>query len=178
MLSGDRVILRALEESDRQAYYAWINDRALVHCSAAYRPISEANHNEWFDGITKRQGLVVFSIVVRDTDRLIGSCSLRNIDTLHRNAELQIRIGDADNRGKGYGAEAVRLLLCHAFQDLNLERVYLHVIEHNERAFKAYRKVGFIEEGTLRSAAYINGAYVNLKVMSVLRGAFQDAARG
>lgn len=178
MIIGDHIILRHLKEDDRSSYHKWINNRDLVHLNSTYRPISEANHNDWFNNISKEQAVAIFSIVEKDADSLIGSCSLRNINHLHKNCELQIRIGDSKKRGKGFGSEAIGLLLLHAFEDLNMERVYLHVFSENERAIKAYSKNGFVKEGVLRKAAYINGAYVDVKVMSVLRENFYHLSAG
>jgi len=172
MIKGNLVTIRHLEESDRKIYHKWINDRDLVNFNKVYRPISEANHNDWFDKVTKKHDLVIFSIVENNNNFLIGSCSLRNIDYFHKNARLQIRIGESDKRSKGFGSEAVFLLLCHAFEDLNLERVYLNVFVNNKRAIKAYNRIGFIEEGLLRRAVFINGSYIDAKLMSVLKDEF------
>ena len=68
----------------------------------------------------------------------------------------------------GYGTDAIHLLLNFAFKDLNLNRVYLHVFETNERALRFYEKCGFIKEGVLRQAAYIDGHYLNVLVMAIL----------
>ena len=65
--------------------------------------------------------------------------------------------------------EAVRLLLDFAFRDLNLHRVYLHVFDTNAAAIRIYEKVGFVREGVLRQAAHIDGRYVDVMVMSILR---------
>ena len=172
MIKGNLVTIRHLKEGDRNIYHKWINDRALVNFNKIYRPISEVNHNDWFDKVTKIYNLAIFSIVENSDNSLIGSCSLRNIDYLHKNARVQIRIGESDKRGNGFGSEAVFLLLCHAFEDLNLERVYLNVFVDNKRAIKAYNKIGFIEEGLLRRAVFINGSYVDSILMSVIKSEF------
>jgi len=172
MIKGNLVTIRHLEEGDRKIYHKWINDRSLVNFNKVYKPISDANHNEWFDNITKKNNLVIFSIVENSNNSLIGSCSLRNIDYFHKNARLQIRIGESDKRSKGFGSEAIFLLLCHAFEDLNLERVYLNVFTNNKRAIKAYSNIGFIEEGLLRRAVFINGSYIDAKLMSVIKTDF------
>jgi RimJ/RimL family protein N-acetyltransferase len=70
---------------------------------------------------------------------------------------------------KGYGTFAVTHLLNYAFRDLNLNRVYLYVFENNERAIRLYRKVGFVREGLMRQSEYINGTYISLIVMGLLR---------
>jgi RimJ/RimL family protein N-acetyltransferase len=174
MIIGAQVILRHLKEEDRLVYQNWINDRELVHLNSVYHPISDINHQQWFDTISSQPNLVIFSIVEQETDKLIGSCSLRKVDYLHRNAELQIRIGDIQHQGKGLGTEAVELLLCHAFDDLNLHRVYLQVFVNNTRAIHAYKKAGFVGEGCLRQAVYIQGKYKDVLVMGILRNEFEE----
>jgi len=174
MLSGHLVRLRHLKEEDREVYQSWINERDLVILNSAYHPVSDICHKEWFDNVTRRLDTVIFSIVDVESDRLIGSCYLASIHNVHRTAELQIRIGCSDYRGKGYGTEAVKLLLKHGFHDLNLNRIYLHVFEDNIAAIKTYDKCNFQEEGNLRKAVFINGKYKNVKILSILRDEFVE----
>jgi RimJ/RimL family protein N-acetyltransferase len=86
-----------------------------------------------------------------------------------RSCELGISIGDHDYLGKGYGSEAVELILDYAFKYRNFHRVYLQVTETNERAFKSYVKCGFVEEGRLREHLWTDGAYRDVICMSILR---------
>jgi RimJ/RimL family protein N-acetyltransferase len=172
MLTGRLVLLRHLKEEDREAFQAWINERDLVILNGTYHPISDISHREWFESISRRPDTVIFSIVDTQSDRLIGSCYLASIHHTHRTAELQIRIGCSDYRGRGYGTEAVKLLLKHGFHDLNLNRIYLHVFEDNIAAIKTYEKCNFQEEGTLRKAVFVNGKYKNVKMLSILKDEF------
>ncbi len=66
------------------------------------------------------------------------------------------------------------LLLRHAFNTLNLNRVGLRVYETNPRAIQSYRKAGFVEEGRLRQEEYRNGEYIDVICMSILRSEWQD----
>ncbi len=169
MPRGKLVELSPLTDGDSEAMLRWINERDLVLLSSAYRPVDEANHREWFNSIRRRSDVVIFGIREVDGGRLVGSCQLLGISATHRKAELQIRIGEVDARGRGYGKEAVQLLLDFAFNDLNLHRIELTVLDGNEPAIKTYIGVGFVREGTLRQAAYIDGRYVDLIVMGILR---------
>lgn len=172
MIKGVNVIIRSIIKSDRESYFNWINDRELVHFNSIFKPISELDHHDWFEKISKLKNLVIYSIIERSSNILIGSCSLRNINYVFKSAELQIRIGEKDYHNTGFGSEAIKLLLKHAFLDLNLKRVYLYVFENNLRAVKAYKKCGFLEEGCLRSAAYIDGKYLNIKLMAILKNEY------
>ncbi|UVT16833.1 MAG: GNAT family N-acetyltransferase [Nitrospira sp.] len=149
--------------------FKWINHREEVLLNAPYKPVSETQHQTWFESIQQRSDLVVFGIRVRKNDKLIGSCQLHGIHPIHRTAELQIRVGDASARNSGNGTEAIHLLLNFAFKDLNLHRVHLHVFATNTMAIRAYEKVGFVREGMLRKAAHVDGTYVDIVLMALLR---------
>jgi diamine N-acetyltransferase len=168
MPRGKLVELSPLTDADSDAMLRWINDRDLVLLNSAFRPVDEAHHREWFNSIRKRSDVVIFGIRALEGGRLVGSCQLLGISPTHRKAELQIRIGEADARGRGYGREGVDLLLDFAFNDLNLNRVELTVLDGNEPALKTYLSAGFKTEGTLRQGAYIDGKYVDLIVMAIL----------
>lgn len=164
---GD-VTLGPLVEEDSKKLFEWINDRELVYLNAPYRSIGSSHHRKWFDSVQERDDVAIFAI--RDkSGRLVGTCQLVNRNPLHRSAELQIRIGDKRDRGRGYGTAAVQSLLQFAFRDWNLRRVQLYVLDGNEPALRTYEKCGFKREGVLRQAVYIDGRYRDLVVMAVLR---------
>ncbi len=169
MLKSANVTLTPLTSADCVLLWQWINDREQVLFNSSYKPVSELQHQSWFEAIQQRTDLLVFGIRLVKTNQLIGSCQLHSINFVSRSAELQIRLGSVTDRGKGYGTEAVRLLLQFAFADLNLRRVFLHVFATNSRAIKAYEKAGFVSEGKLRQAAYVDGQYVDVVVMGILR---------
>ncbi|CAG9621167.1 hypothetical protein BACCIP111883_01939 [Sutcliffiella rhizosphaerae] len=91
---------------------------------------------------------------VKENSVPIGVTSLINIDTKNRNAECIIDIGDKKYWGKGYGTEALKLLIDYAFLELNLHRVSLRVFSFNEKAIHIYSKLGF-EREALSEKAYI-----------------------
>jgi RimJ/RimL family protein N-acetyltransferase len=163
------VKLRALRDGDSPRLYEWIIDRSLRTMNAPYRPISEAQHRAWFNGICQRQDVAIFMIDEVATGSTIGTCQLRNIDNVSRSAELQIRIGDAQHHNKGLGTAAVARLVQFGFEDLNLRRISLQVFMHNGRAIRVYEKSGFVVEGRLREAAYVSGQWLDIVCMGILR---------
>lgn len=168
-MKGKAAYLSSLLEADGEILFEWINDRELVLSSAPFRPVHQANHLEWFRAIQNKSDVVIFGIRRIADDCLVGSCQLHSINSIHHSAELQIRIGRKDAQGSGIGTEACSLLLHHAFQDLNLSRVYLHVFETNERAISLYTRAGFKVEGTLRNSVFIDGRWINVVIMAILR---------
>jgi len=170
MRRGSLIALTPFEPKDSPLLFRWINEREQVLLNSLYRPVHQGAHDSWFEDIQRRANVAIFAIRLATDGRLIGTCQLHDIHPVHRTAELQIRIGDVTQRGAGKGTEAVRLLLDFAFSDLNLNRIYLHVFEENSAALRSYEKAGFVREGVLRQAAYVDGQYRNLVLMSLLRG--------
>lgn len=105
-------------------------------------------------------------------DDILGLVSLTNIDFVNRSAEFHIMIGDKDSRGKGIGYFATTEILRHAFNNMNLNRIELGVLESNSRAIKLYEKVGFKREGIKRQSTYKNGKFVNMIMMGILKDEF------
>lgn len=164
-----RVRLRALRREDSSLLYEWINNRELVIFNASYHPISDVDHESWIESMLKnRFDLVIFVIEEIETGNAIGSCQLFNINWRHRSAELQIRIGDQRYQNKGLGSEALKMLCQFGFDDLNLHRIYLSVFKNNERAIGAYQKCGFVQEGSMREAAFIDGKWVDVAMMGLV----------
>jgi RimJ/RimL family protein N-acetyltransferase len=120
---------------------------------------------------------VEFRLRTLEDDRLIGFVALHSIEWNNRAGLLSIGIGEPDYRGKGYGSEALRLILRYAFNELNLERVGLDVIANNLAAIRAYERAGFRQEGTLRGAVLRDGQRHDRIVMGVLRDEWLDHAR-
>jgi methionyl-tRNA formyltransferase/L-amino acid N-acyltransferase YncA len=169
-MQSERVRLRPLKKSDSAILHEWINNRDLVILNASYYPVSENDHGVWVERMmTSRSDLIFFIIEEVTSGKTIGICQLLNINWRHRSAELQIRIGAPDFLGRGFGSEATRLLLRFGFMDLNLHRIYLHVFATNNRAVRAYKKCGFVQEGILKEAAFIDGMYCDVYVMGLLK---------
>jgi RimJ/RimL family protein N-acetyltransferase len=112
---------------------------------------------------------VYFRLRTIKDDKLIGFVTIHSIEWNNRVGTLAIGIGDAENRGKGYGKEALRLILRYAFYELNLNRIGLEVIEYNAKGIRAYESVGFQREGMKRSAVIRDGKTYGLLGMGILR---------
>jgi RimJ/RimL family protein N-acetyltransferase len=127
---------------------------------------------EWFNDIKNKESDVYFSIVILDNDgseKLIGNCAIRGINSKDRVGICGIVIGEKEFHGKGYGTEAMKLLVDYGFNTLNLNRIELSTFAFNTRAHESYLKVGFIEEGRKRQAIFKNGEYHDEIIFSILR---------
>ena len=113
--------------------------------------------------------IIFLTICKIEDDKPIGCTSFVRIDWAGRMATFYIAIAEKENWSKGYGKEATQLMVDYAFNTLNFNRVQLHVSVENERAIKAYEKVGFIKEGTLRQAMYFDNHYIDFYLMALLK---------
>jgi len=172
VFEGQLVRLRAIAKDDLPRFVAWINDQEVARHLDFYRPISLEDEERWFAAVATSASDSVFTLETV-TGEHIGSIGLHQIDTRARSAMLGVFIGEKRFWGKGYGTEAVQLLLEYAFDQLNLHRVFLYVHEHNPRAVRCYQKCGFVQEGTLRQAGYKEGKYFDILVMGILDDEFR-----
>ena len=120
---------------------------------------------------------VGYLIYERATDTPIGGVSLRNIDLTVGIAELGISIGRKDYWGRGFGTEAVVLLLDWAFAVLGLHNVMLTTYAYNERALRSYAKIGFREFGRRRGAQRLGDRRYDIVYMDILRSEFRSPFR-
>jgi RimJ/RimL family protein N-acetyltransferase len=168
-LIGKTLYLRPLEREDAPAVATWFNDPQVRHTLQRYQPMTVREEEEFLASAGRGEHDLVLGIVLKQDDRLIGATGLHKIDARNRHCAFGIVIGDKDEWGKGYGREATRLVVDHAFETLNLNRVWLHVYEYNPRGIRAYEKVGFKREGVLRQDNFRDGRYWDTIVMGILR---------
>jgi RimJ/RimL family protein N-acetyltransferase len=177
MIYGDRMRLRSPERSDLERFVRWINDPDVIQGLSLYRPMSMVEEEKWFENMLQRdpdEHPLVIEIRQSDQGWLpIGTLGLFGIEWRARSAELGIMIGEKSYWDQGYGSEAIRLLLNHAFEVLNLNRVFLRVFEFNGRAIRAYEKIGFVPEGRLRQAEYTSGRYFDVLILGILRSEWE-----
>ncbi|HTX93221.1 MAG TPA: GNAT family protein [Anaerolineales bacterium] len=177
MIYGDRTRLRRDERSDIPRFLEWLNDpEAVQYLGVLNLPMSMANEEEWFEhmlGLPRQEQ--PFAIEIREPSpsgeswRLIGNCGFMDFNQVVHSAEVGIFIGDKSYWNKGYGTEVMRLLLQVGFGTLNLNRIFLRVDQANLGGIHAYEKAGFVHEGRMREAAFRNGQYSDMLLMSVLR---------
>jgi RimJ/RimL family protein N-acetyltransferase len=155
----------------------WDNDFALTILSGdPLRPQSreavEAGYQRHSKG--DQESWVSFSIYEAATARLIGVTHLRDIDGVHRTAELGIVIGEKDCWGKGYGTEATRLMLDYGYTVLGLHNIMLTTYSFNERAVRAYQRAGFRVMGRRREARRMGGQAYDVVYMECLATEFKS----
>lgn len=168
---GDRIYLspKNVSEETVQKYTEWMNSFQVTdYIDNSANLYSYTAEKEFLEKSAKDTDNVNFDIVNLENNTLLGSIALIKIKPVPRSATLGVFIGDCKYLGKGYGTEAIRLILEYAFKYLNLHSVKLEVLSCNERAHKCYLKCGFKDTGYARDRAYINGKYYNELHMDIL----------
>jgi RimJ/RimL family protein N-acetyltransferase len=179
-LRDEAIELRALEPQDAAVTIAWRNDPEIRDQLLSFRfPVSHVMEADFVERAIAGKGMqqCVAGVVDLSDGALCGLVYLRDIDWISRNAAFGMMIGRRDRQRRGLGRRALRLMLQHAFDVLNLERIYLYVVEYNLPARKLYETSGFSYEGTLRRHVVLGGKRYDLRVMGILREEFDRSQR-
>jgi len=131
---------------------------------------SERKYKEWMEQRMEKDGddNFRFSIRTLGDDQLIGDVSIHP-QWVNADAWVGIALGERETWGKGYGADAMRLILQYGFIELNLRRISLALHSYNERALKSYEKAGFKMEGAIRHDTLREGRRTDGVFMGILR---------
>lgn len=168
---GDRVYLSPLNKDDAEIYTKWLNDYEVARGLGYYRQlVSLEAEKRILDSLTTEGHN--YAIVLKENDTLIGSIGFLDIKQYNRSAAVGLFIGEGENRGKGYGAEALRLILDYGFRTLNFHNVMLYVHSDNEIAIACYKKVGFKEIGRRRECKFKDGKLIDVVSMDILSTEF------
>ncbi len=174
-LEGERTLLRRHTAANLDAFRRWYSDPEVVRL-ARYQegPMRPEEIERFFTARVLGADSLAFAVHVKATERLIGTCAFSQVDGDNGSALFHITIGEKDAWGQGYGTEATALMLEHAIERLGLHRVALSVFAFNERAIRAYRKVGFVVEGRARDAIWRDGRYWDELQMSILEDDWRE----
>ena len=169
-------------EKDPEIESKWTHDSEFMRLMETNpaRPLSAAVIKKQYEKLEKQieenKNLYHFMIRSREDDHLIGKATLQWIEWTNGNAFLRIGIGSAEDRRKGYGTQALQMLLRFAFAELNLFRVTALVPEYNEGAIALLQKFGFTQEVCRRSALERDGCRWDLYVFGLLKDEWQSQA--
>jgi RimJ/RimL family protein N-acetyltransferase len=169
---GKKCFLSPIDENDAEKFTEWLNDLEVTENLLFYqRILNVQNEREILPKLAKEHN---YSIIDIETNELIGNCGYIRIDHLNQTAEVGIFIGNKNFWNKGYGTEALRLLLDYGFKALNLHNIELRVFSFNKRAIKSYEKVGFKTIGKRRESILRGTVRHDLILMDILDKEFYE----
>ncbi len=170
-IEGKQIYLSPMNIDDVEIYTKWINDLNITdNLGNSSKVISLHKEKGILEKLSNQD--YSFAIILKDEDKLIGNISLFDVNHIHRNATCGLFIGDTENQNKGYGTEALKLLLSYGFNTLNLNNVMLKVFEFNKQAIACYEKVGFKLIGRHRKCYFVKGKYYDELFMDILAKEF------
>ncbi|BBM36884.1 GNAT family N-acetyltransferase [Pseudoleptotrichia goodfellowii] len=173
-ITGDNVYLSPISLDDTEQYTHMINDLKVsvgIGHPAYINIMDYEREREFLNSIKDGK---IFAVRLIENDELLGNIELFNVNILQKNAVLGIMLGNPEYQRKGYGKEAINLILDYGFSFLNLYSVSLTVFEYNEVAYNLYKKVGFKEVGRLRKRVEIMGKRYDEIIMDILKEEFES----
>lgn len=173
-LVGDNVYLSPISLDDVEEYAEMVNNIEVsvgLGCVVYTSIMDFESEKELLNSIKKEK---IFAVRLLENDELLGNAGFKSVGEIHRTAEMGIMLGNPKYQRKGYGMEAINLLLDYGFSFLNLRNISLNVFEYNEVAYNLYKKIGFKEAGRLRKAVEILGKTYDVIIMDMLKEEFQS----
>jgi RimJ/RimL family protein N-acetyltransferase len=161
-------------DKDPEVESRWTHDLSYLRMLGRElaRPLSQAQLKKKYEGIEKgmeERNQIYYTIRRKEDDGLLGFVRLFWIEWSHGAAQLQMGIGDPAERGKGYGSQALGMILRFAFDELNLYRLTAVVGEDNPRGVNFFQKFGFVEEVRRRKALLRDGQTYDLLMLGLIK---------
>ena len=176
-LVGEKVRLVPQDaERDSKLIANWRNNSEYLRLMDGDTAIlfSVENIKKWLEGNENSDDFAFFVIKDKTDDLVIGEIGLSGFKGQHANAWVGISIGDPENWGKGYGTDAMQVILKYGFGILNLNHVSLTVFEYNQRGVRSYEKAGFKLEGVQRQFLQRDGRRWDMYRMGILKSEWEE----
>ena len=175
-LESKRIYLKPVELSDvGEDYLRWMNDTDIIgFTEVRFRPQTAESIRRYVESVNNDPSSVFLGIVVKKGNRYIGNIKLGPINWIHRLADIALIIGEKDQWGKGYGLEALRLMVDHAFKGLNLHKVTAGMAQDNKASLRLFEKAGFKREGVKRKEYHYNGVYRDVYRVGLINPDYKD----
>jgi RimJ/RimL family protein N-acetyltransferase len=169
-IQGNKVILKAIEESDLELLHQWANDPTTQDIIGNIHFPSSINYQkQWLDKLQKDELNQRLAIHTED-DGIIGLSSIMNIDWRNNHAWHGIVLGNKDIRGKGYGIDTVMATMRYAFDEMHMERLDGSIIEYNLVSYSLYcNKLGWKEEGRKKNYYFRKGKYWDQIIVGITK---------
>lgn len=167
-ITGNKVVLRAIEEQDKEMFVDLIKDPQTAKATKGYsQPVSYDRQIRWFRSKTDSVNGVHRIIADREDPHAgLGIIILSIVDQEARSARICLKLMRAF-RQKGYGEDAVAALVSYAFQELKLNHIYSHILEYNQASRRLFEKCGFQQEAVQKSRVNEDGRSRNVYVYGI-----------
>ena len=170
LIKNMKINLLPIDNVDIDLLQKWQNDINIKYPLMGFRfPIQKQSIKSWLEEIRIDNGKTKVVYGIFDDKNPLGMIALQNIDYINSNANYGIYLGNKTSFNKGIGFEATMILLDFAFNGMGLHRIGLEVLSSNKNAINLYKKIGFILEGTKKESYFLNGKFIDIEMMSILK---------
>jgi RimJ/RimL family protein N-acetyltransferase len=179
LFTGKLVRLAAPQPDDSLSFAKWTenDDYLRTMDNDPARPQNPATYAEWEQGFINAPNVYHFRLRTLEDDKLIGMVVLGGVQWTNQTAMLGINIGDPAYWSKGYGTDAMRLIVGYGFRELNLHRITSSTISYNTRSIGVHEKVGFKREGIQRESIQREGQRFDVIHFGILRHEWESAIK-
>ncbi|CAM2799347.1 GNAT family N-acetyltransferase [Paenibacillus taichungensis] len=174
LLETKRIYLRPFESTDVDIYFPGLFDAEMRRLTGTQNSFTRTQVERYIENAAQDDSRLMLLIALQENDQVIGEIALMDLHTKNLSAHIRIAIDHTEHQGKGYGSEALLLMLDYGFGICNLHRIELEVYAFNQRAIRTYEKLGFQREGVRREALYYNHQYHDAIQMSMLENEFRE----
>ena len=166
-------LIELVEEEYPTNYLSWLNDPEVTKYNHwGLFPYTSLTRDQYIQELKKSNKIIVWAGLVEGVH--IGNFTLQSINYIYRSAEFAVVIGEKEYWGKGYTTEAARFLFSHAFQKLNLHRIFTGTAATNLGMRKVAKKLGMTNEGVFIDATFLDGKYVDIYEYGILRETWDE----
>lgn len=170
-LSCGSIFLGPLSVNDSfKSYAQWVNDQeTTLYMSSGIFPKNAESLKKYITDYANNDNGILLGIFLKKSSKHIGNITIHQIDWVNRNAKIGILIGDKKSRGKGYATPVIRVLSQHAFDRLNLHKLYAGIVKDNEASRRAFEKAGYKVEGVMKEHFYHRNKYYDCYLMGLIK---------
>ena len=168
VIRGKRIILREQREEDAPYFAYWFNQPQIMFQCGFEKATNEEEIKTYINNNHKSEDSDWYTITDLDGN-IIGETGLLRMFPAWHCTDFTIIIPDPEMQHKGYGTEAIRIMLDMAFHQYDMNRVAIGVVGQNSNALAFYNKIGFRQEGIQEQGYYYNNEYSDFIMMRILR---------
>ncbi len=168
-LHGQQVVLRPLGPEHADDFWRSLSDPEVRRLTGTHTEFRRHDIDTWLANRSEQHDRLDLAIHRRDDGQYIGELALNELDPTNESAGVRIALTSTAIAGKGYGSDAMRTILAHAFDTVRIHRIHLDVYAFNTHAIRTYERLGFTHEGRARDALNWDGIRHDALLMSMLR---------
>jgi|APSaa5957512535_1039671.scaffolds.fasta_scaffold104475_2 [ribosomal protein S5]-alanine N-acetyltransferase len=161
-IENSELYLRSMIEGDLPEWTSWFNNpKTTSYMNKGFSPVTIEDQEKRLEVLNNDKKNIQLAIILKDKDILIGILGLHKIDWIHRHADISIVLGNNKYKGKGYGSQAISMIVEHAFNKLNMHKLTSGMWSNNHASEKIFISNGFIKEGCKKEQFFYQDAYVD-----------------